>query len=259
MRPGGRGAQRVIRRVSGLLGLLTAAGIVLVAAAPAASAHATLLFTSPAADSAVPVSPKVITLTFDEAVTLAGTPVRLSGSGGRRIGLGAARESGGRSVVTVPVTGRLPDGVYMVSWQVISADGDVVGSQYRFAVGPAPASLGAAPAAAQPSVPGRWPTAVLRWVLFAGLAAALGGPAGRALAIAYKGRRDPAPLPAPWALRGSLAGAVASAGLAALILGGGNLAAGAAHPSVPRLLASGPGAISGAEFALFTAAAILLR
>jgi copper transport protein len=259
MRPGGRGAHQVIRRVSGLLGLLTVAGIVLVAAAPAASAHATLLFTSPAADSAVPVSPKAITLTFNQAVTLAGTPVTLAGPSGRRIGLGAARQSSGRSVVTVPVTSRLPDGVYTVSWQVISADGDAVGSQYRFAVGPAPASLGSSPAAAQPSVPGQWPTAILRWVLFAGLAAALGGLAGRAVAIAYKGRRDPAPVPAPWALRGSLAGAVASAGLAALVLGDGNLAVGAAHPSVPRLLASGPGVISGVEFASFTAAAILLR
>jgi copper transport protein len=80
-------------------------------------------------------------------------------------------------VLTVPVAGRLPDGVYTVSWQVISADGDVVGSQFRFAVGPAPAALAAA--AAAPSSPGQWPTAVLRWLLFAGLAVALGGLAGR--------------------------------------------------------------------------------
>ncbi len=225
MRLRGRGAHQVIRWVSGLLGLLTAAGIVLVAAAPAASAHATLLFTSPAADSAVPVSPKAITLTFNEAVTMAGTPVTLTGAGGRKIALGPARESGGRSVVTVPVRGRLPHGVYTVSWQVVSADGDVVGSEFRFGVGPAPASLGGAPSAAQSSVSGQWPTAILRWMLFAGLAAALGG----------------------------------LAGLAALILGGGSLPAGATHPSVPRLLASGPGVITGVEFASFAVAAAALR
>src|SRR5207247_9361904 len=126
-----------------------------------------------------------------------------------------------------------------VSWQVISSDGDEVGSQYRFAVGPAPASLGA-PAAAQPSAPGQWPTAVLRWALFAGLAVALGGLAGRGLAGLYKGS-GPARLPPPWALRASLLGVAASAGLAALILGNGSLAGGLAHLSVPRLLASGPG------------------
>jgi copper transport protein len=253
------GAHRVIRRVSGLLGALTVAGIVLVAVAPAASAHATLLFTSPAADSAVPVSPKAITLTFNQAVTLVGRPVTLAGAGGHRITLGPARENGGRNVVTAPVTGRLPDGVYTVSWQVISADGDVVGSQYRFAVGPAPATLGSAPVAPQPSVPGQWPTAILRWALFAALACALGGLAGRALTTLYKGRRSPAPLPSPWALRGSLLGAAASAGLAALILGGGSIAAGLEHLSVPRLLASRPGQLTGAEFASFTVAAVLLR
>ncbi len=254
-----RAGHRGVRRVSGLLGALTAAGILLVAAAPAAWAHATLLFTSPAADSAVPVSPKAITLTFNESVTLAGTPVTLTAPDGHKVALGPARESGGRRLVTVPVTRRLPDGVYTVSWQVISADGDEVGSQFRFAVGPAPASLGGVPAAVQPSVPGQWPTAFLRWVLFAGLAAALGGLAGLGLARLYRGRGDAAALPSPWALQASLLGAVASAGLATLIMGGGNLAAGLAHPSVPRLLASGPGMITGVEFVSFAAAAVLLR
>src|SRR5713226_3294486 len=236
-------ACRFVRRACGLLGALAVAGIALAATAPAASAHATLLFTSPAADSAVPVSPNAITLTFNEPVTLVGKPVTLAGPGGHKITLGVARESGERSVVTVPVTGRLPDGVYTVSWQVISSDGDLVGDQFRFAVGPAPASLGSAPAAARPSVPGQWPTAILRWMLFGGLAAALGGLAGSALARLHEGRA-PAPPPSPWALRGSVLGAAASVGLAALILGGGNLAAGFAHLPAPRLLASGPGLIN---------------
>src|SRR5258706_938576 len=250
--------RRAIRRVAGLVGALTVAGIVAIAVAPAALAHATLLFTSPAADSAVPVSPQAITLTFNQAVTLAGPAVRLAAPGGRAIALGPARQSSGRRVVTVPVASRLPDGVYTVSWQVISSDGDEAGGQFRFAVGPAPASLGSAPAG-KPSVPGQGPTAFARWVLFAALAAALGGLAGRGLAMYYRGRRDPVPLPPSWALPASLAGAAASAGLAVLILGGGNLAAGAENFSVTRLLASGPGVITGVEFASFAAAAALLR
>ena len=252
------GAHRIIRRVCGLLGALTAAGIVAVAVAPAASAHATLLFTSPADGSAVPASPAVITLTFNESVTLVGTPVTLAGPGGQKIGLGAARESAGRSVVSVPVTGRLADGVYTVSWQVISADGDLVGSEFRFAVGPAPASLGAV-AAAAPSVPGQWPTAILRWALFVALAAALGGLAGRALAGLFREQVPPVPLPSPWALRASLLGVVASAGLAALQVGSGNLVTGAEHLSVPELLSNSPGTITVVEFASFAVAAVLLR
>jgi copper transport protein len=248
--------RRFARRACGLLGALAVAGIALAATAPAASAHATLLFTSPAADSAVPVPPDAITLTFNEPVTLAGTPVTLAGPGGRKITLGAPRESGGRSVVTVPVPGRLPDGVYTVSWQVISADGDLVGSEYEFAVGPAPASLGSA-AAAAPAAPGQWPLAVARWLLFAGLAAALGGLAGRGLARLY--RDPPVPLPGPWALRGSLLGLAAGVVLAALQLGGGSLPAGLAHLSVPTLLSGSPGVIAAVEVASFAIAAVLLR
>jgi copper transport protein len=243
---------------------MAAAGILLVVVALPASAHATLLFTSPADGSAVPASPAVITLTFNENVSLTGTPVTLADAGGHPAGLGAPRLSQGHSVLTVPVAGRLPDGVYTVTWQVISADGDVVGSQFRFAVGPAPAALGAA--AAAPSSPGQWPTAVLRWLLFAGLAVALGGLAGRALAAWLRGGARAAgtgtvagPLPPTWAAGGSLLGAAASAGLAVLVLGGGSFAAGVEHFSVPRLLSGGAGLIVGVEFAAFAAAALLAR
>jgi copper transport protein len=250
-------ARRLAGRAGRLLGALGAAGILLVALAPAASAHATLLFTAPAADSAVPVSPAAITLTFNEPVTLAGPPVTLT-STGHPIRLGPPRQSHGRSIVTVPVAARLPRGVYTVAWQVISADGDPVNSSFVFAVGPAPATLGSV-TAAQPSTPGLWPLAVARWLLFAGLAAALGGLAARALARRrYTGPR-PAPLPAPWALRACLLGLAAALALAALQLGGGSLAAGLAHFSVPQLLASGPGKIAAAEAAAFAAAALALR
>ena len=258
-KPGMLGVHRIIRRVSGLLGALTAAGIVMVAVAPAASAHATLLFTSPAAGSAVPAAPAVITLTFNQAVTLVGTPVTLAGPGGQRIGLGPARESAGRSVVSVPVTGRLADGIYTVSWQVISSDGDMAGSEFRFAVGPAPASLSSAAVSAAPSTPGQWPTAILRWALFVALAVALAGLAGRTLAGLYREHAPPVPLPSPWALRASLLGALAGAGLAAVAAGGGNLLSGVEHLSVPRLLSSGPGVITAVEFASFAVAAVLLR
>src|SRR6266705_2931983 len=167
-----RAGHRIARRLSVLAGGLAAAFLTLTALAPAASAHATLLFTSPAADSAVPVSPKAITLTSNEPVTLAGP-------------------------------------------------------------------------------------AVARWVLFAALAAALGGLAARALARRYAGPR-PGPLPPPWALRACLLGLAAALVLAVLQLGGGSIAAGLAHFSLTRLVASGPGKIAVTEIAAFAAAAVAL-
>jgi copper transport protein len=239
-----------------MLSALIVAGIALVAVAPSASAHAALLFTSPAAGAAVPASPKSITLTFDEPVTLAGPPVTVTGAGGQRISLGPPRLSRGRAVVTVAVPARLPDGVYTVAWQVVAADGDPVNSAFRFAVGPAPAALSTAAASAQPSTRGLWPLAVARWLLFAGLAVVLGGLAGRGLARRYRGA-GPGPLPPPWALRGSLLGIAASAVLAVLVAGGGGLVAGVSQ--LPRLLSSGPGVVAAVEVVAFAAAAVLLR
>jgi len=60
---------------------------------------------------------------------------------------------------------------------------------------------------------GLWVTTVLRWLLFAGLAGALGGIAARGLASRHAGP-GPARLPGPWALRASLLGLAACAGLA---------------------------------------------
>jgi copper transport protein len=99
------------------------------------------------------------------------------------------------------------------------------------------------------SSPVTWETAVARWLLFAGLSVALGGLAGRGLARQYKGN-FPAPLPSPWALRGSLLGAAASAWLALI-------AAGLVH--LGRLTSSTAGAIAGVEVVLFLLAAGLLR
>jgi copper transport protein len=103
--------------------------------------------------------------------------------------------------------------------------------------------------------PGLWPLAVAHWLLLAGLAAALGGLAGRGLARQYK-EAPAVPLPGPWALRGSLLGLAAAVVLAALQVGHGSLA-GFAH--LGTLLSSGPGKAAGAEVAGFAVAAALLR
>ena len=260
-----RAASSASRLAARLAGIVAVAGILLAVLAPAASAHATLLFTSPAGGSAVPAPPAAITLTFNENVSFTSTPVTLADTGGHRLGLGAPRLSQGRSVLTVPVVEKLPDGVFTVTWQVISADGDLVDSQFRFAVGPAPVSLGSTVTAPESS-PGQWPVAVLRWLLFAGLAVGLGGIAGRVLAAWFRGGARSTltavawgPLPRPWALRGALLGAVASAGLALLVLGGGSFTAGIEHFSVPRLLSGGAGVVTAVEFAAFAAAAVLAR
>jgi copper transport protein len=100
--------------------------------------------------------------------------------------------------------------------------------------------------------------AVLRWLMLAGLAGALGGLAGRGLARQYQGT-VPAPLPPPWALRSSLLGLAATAGLTIVIFSARALLTLPAHPALAPLLTAGQGRLTGLECAAFALAAAALR
>ncbi len=108
-----------------------------------------------------------------------------------------------------------------------------------------------------------WLTGAERWLLLIGLSVALGGLAGRGLARQYLARDDtpaaPGPLPPPWALRGSLAGLVASAALLVTALAAPGAAATLARPPAAGLGGSGTAVIAAAELACFALAALLLR
>jgi len=108
------------------------------------------------------------------------------------------------------------------------------------------------------TTPDLWLTGVERGLMLAGLAVALGGLAGRGLARYYKGAR-PGPAPGPWALRGSLLGAAASAVLLATSLIGPGLAAQLARPNPPGLPSGGTAQIAAIELALFAIAVVFLR
>jgi copper transport protein len=100
--------------------------------------------------------------------------------------------------------------------------------------------------------------AVLRWLMLAGLAGALGGLAGRGLARQYKGTA-PAPLPPPWALRSALLGAAATALLTGVLFGARALLNPPAHSAVARLLSTGQSELTAIECAAFLLAAAALR
>jgi copper transport protein len=108
------------------------------------------------------------------------------------------------------------------------------------------------------TTPALWLTGAERALMLAGLTIALGGLAGRGLARQYKGQQ-PAPLPGPWALRGSLLGLAASAALLLTALAGPTLAANLAQPPVAGLGSRATTSIAFAELACFAVAAGLLR
>ena len=125
------------------------------------------------------------------------------------------------------------------------------------------AGLNATRAATALGTPALWLTGTERWLLLVGLSVALGGLAGRGLARQYLARDDtraaPARLPPPWALRGSLAGLVASAALLVTVLAAPGAAATLARPPAAGLGGRGTAVIAAAELACFAVAALLLR
>ncbi|RNF77682.1 copper resistance protein CopC [Streptomyces botrytidirepellens] len=206
-----------LRSAATLASLVPLVLVLLLCSAAPASAHATLLFTSPAANATVADSPRALVLVFDKPVGLTGTTVRLKPSASAALGTGRLSQ-GGRSV-TIPLRGRVAGGVHTVDWQVTARDGDVMTGSYRFAVGPRTIALTSGQTTAAKDAT---PTAVLRWLLFAALALLLGELAADRLAA--RTAEAPEHRPRRWGLAAALVGCAAAGGLTVLLTQGGSLA-----------------------------------
>jgi len=233
--------------------------------APLASAHAYLLASTPPDGYAVPTSPAEVSLDFDQAVTIAASPLTLTGTTGKPYQLGPATLSlGGRRLSTKVIT-RLADGGYRIHWQVTANDGDVVGGTVTFAVGTG-FTVGVSDTRGASSLDSPI-VIVARWMLFTGLALALGGVVGEQLArrilrevgAAGATRSPPAPPAAQPASQ-------PTAPPALVVVGAGLGAAAAAVLSVDqvgvdlgRLITTGPGRLLGIELTAFAIAAALAR
>lgn len=215
-----------------------------------AFAHANLLFSTPAANSTLAVVPTSVNLAFDEPVTIQKTPVTLAGPQGDTA-VGDATLTHGGTSLDVPIPDAAGKGIYTVTWQVTADDGDIIAGSFRFAVGPDTVGLTSGPTT---DTKGFWQTAVLRGLLFAGLALALGELFARRL---LRRLPHPTPLPRSWMGSASIAGLTASVGLALLLLGNGSLIAGITDPSFSALK-SGPGIVTIVEVAGFALAATMV-
>ncbi|GGQ97109.1 hypothetical protein GCM10010280_51020 [Streptomyces pilosus] len=225
----------------------------LVSATPA-QAHAVLLFASPAIEGAVPTAPKEISLVFDEPVQAASArTVRITSGSGRSVPVGSpSRSEGGRQLI-VPVRGPLSAGVYTVLWKATAQDGDVMGGNYRFAVGSAAADLSAGMSGSQQQVSGAATTAVLRWLLFAAFSLVLGGLVGERVAA-----RHGITAPGPWVRAGLVSGLTAALGLMVLIAGGGSLIEGIFTPSGSALWGGRAGILAIVEVAAWLVAGMTM-
>jgi copper transport protein len=153
------------------------AGIVLLATAAPAWAHAVLQSTDPPMNGVAPQSPPQITLNFNENVEVSFGAIRVYTCSGSRVTTGAPHH-GPKSDATVLVSiPNLNPGVYLVAWRVISADSHPVQGTYSFRIGPgAPPSVNgcATETSAKSSKTVGALFAAARTAVFAGLALLIG-------------------------------------------------------------------------------------
>jgi copper resistance protein C len=112
-----------------VLSVLLAGFAVMLTATPAL-AHTTLKSSSPTDGAQLASPPDVVTLTFEEAVTLAADPVSVVGPDGEAWTVGTATVTG--ASVQVPVEASGPAGQYSLRYTVIADDGDPVRGTVHF-------------------------------------------------------------------------------------------------------------------------------
>jgi copper transport protein len=187
-----------------LLSALLGIGLLVdVATARPASAHATVVTTTPTDGARLAAAPAQVTIEFDEHVSLGAGYARVLDGNGNRVDTGGAAVHG--DVLTVPLRTGLPDAGYVATWRVVSADSHPVSGAFSFVVGagqPVTAAAVGGGNAIDPGVAVLLPLA--RWIGYAGLALGLGVPL--TLALCWPGG-----WPLPRLRRASLTGLVAVA------------------------------------------------
>lgn len=149
--------------------------LAVVALPAAASAHAYLVKTVPAASVVLSKPPPNIQLTYDEAVEPKLAIISVSNSQGQQETTAPpARSPANPDTLVVPLKPHLPEGWYLIYWRAISVDGHPVNGAFTYAVGPNP---GPPPQFRIPSVATTTTSAQLlitRWLMFVGMMSAIG-------------------------------------------------------------------------------------
>jgi copper transport protein len=118
--------------------LSLAAALAALAAPAAASAHATLLRTTPANGSVLTRAPRAIVVVFDDTVRLGSGNEAVANATNASVTAGPARAHD--HTLTIPLRRHLGDGDYSARWSIVSDDGHREQGVIAFAVGAGRAS-----------------------------------------------------------------------------------------------------------------------
>jgi copper resistance protein C len=112
-----------------LLLTLMAASALLASAAGPASAHNTLVSSTPSDGETVPRTPEAVVLVFDDSAIAMGAQVVVTGpSGPVQTGSPTVVDNSARQ----PLAAGAPAGIYAVAWRVTSADGHPITGTFEF-------------------------------------------------------------------------------------------------------------------------------
>lgn len=120
------------RAAAALLALAAAAALLLLTAVPA-SAHATMVSSTPTANKIVPEAPVEVVVKFSEPVSVVASGTGVTAPDGSKAHSGTPVSEGEQ--VRYPLRDGLADGTYVVSYRVISADGHPVPGGFTFSIG----------------------------------------------------------------------------------------------------------------------------
>jgi copper transport protein len=136
------GVSLVVRLFTLVIGVLLGGSIW----ASSALAHASVSSTSPEAGSTLSESPKEVTITFDQGISVPSGGVRILNERAERLaikkprvgshasGANTAKGANGTNTVSVGIPA-LRNGAYVVSWRAISEDGHPIRGAFTFRVG----------------------------------------------------------------------------------------------------------------------------
>ncbi|HEX6263575.1 MAG TPA: copper resistance protein CopC [Actinomycetota bacterium] len=161
-----------------LLAGMIALGIVLTA--PGASGHALLESSSPGDGELLGTAPEEILLSFSEPLDLGLSSVSVVDSQGAEVDAGELERLGTEREVRLALPQDLSDGVYSVSWRVLSrVDGHTTAGAFTFGVGVAASEVTPSGDSTQVEYPSPTPLSVGgRWGFYWGLVLLLGAAMG---------------------------------------------------------------------------------
>lgn len=166
--------RQMCRQVAALMVLALLSGLALLGLAAPASAHASLIGTSPRPDQVLAAEPADVVLTFSDTVDIETATVQVVDPAGAALAIGLPTHLGAdATTLQVTLPQGLKTGTRTVLYRVVSNDGHPIQGSFRFSVGVATASATPGALVSDSGALGLY-LGVARWVAFVGLALAVG-------------------------------------------------------------------------------------